>query len=239
MCLPVLDAWAAKLNNFEYQTLPGEQVQLRFTLSEPVTGNPLSFTIDKPARVVLDFPNTQNGLKNTVPIPVGVGLVKDVVAIEAKGRTRVVLNLEKMTEYSTQVKGNQFLVNVAAAGGSLVSTATPLAPASIPNVAAMQPKPNDAMNLDFRRGNSGEGKIVIKLPNPHTNVNVTERGGKIILDFNGVKLPERLRQRLDVTDFATPVATIDARQIGNNAQLVVAARGEYEHLAYQINDTLI
>jgi type IV pilus assembly protein PilQ len=40
-------------------------------------------------------------------------------------------------------------------------------------------------------------------------------------------------QRLDVTDFATPVNSIDAVRAGDSARLVIAASGDYEQLAYQ------
>ena len=48
---------ATQLQSIDVQKLGGKQVQLTLHLSGPAP-EPLSFTIDKPARISLDLPNT-------------------------------------------------------------------------------------------------------------------------------------------------------------------------------------
>jgi type IV pilus assembly protein PilQ len=54
---PALAADATKLHAIDVQPLPGQQLQLTMRLSGPAT-EPLSFTIDNPARISFDLPNT-------------------------------------------------------------------------------------------------------------------------------------------------------------------------------------
>ena len=95
------------------KTLSGNQLQLTLHLSGPAP-EPLSFTIDKPARISLDLPNTTLALPSR-RIDVGSDGVDTVLAAEANGRTRMVLNLDQQMPYQTRVSGNDIVVLVGAA----------------------------------------------------------------------------------------------------------------------------
>ena len=82
----------------------------------------------------------------------------------------------------------------------------------------------------------GAGRIIVTLTDPGTPVDLREEGGRIVVSFADTSLPERLIRRLDVLDFATPVSTVDALRINNNARLVITANGDYEQLAYQTDE---
>ena len=102
---------AATLDDISYSVLPGERVQLKIELSEAMQGEPLSFTIDNPARIALDFPNTSlGGVEKNQSIDVGVA--HSVSAVEASGRTRVVLNLVKSVPYEVDVQGSSVTVTL-------------------------------------------------------------------------------------------------------------------------------
>ncbi len=58
LVLPTLAA-ANTLQDISYSALPGDRVQVTLTLAEPAP-TPLSFTIDNPARIALDLPDTNN-----------------------------------------------------------------------------------------------------------------------------------------------------------------------------------
>jgi type IV pilus assembly protein PilQ len=87
--------------------------------------------------------------------------------------------------------------------------------------------------IDFRRGADNEGRVVVDLSDPNTNVDIRQQGNTVVVDFLNTTLPDTLKRRLDVSDFATPVAQISASQQGNNTRLVVEPRGLWEHNAYQ------
>ena len=216
-------AQSNSLSDVSFSSLSGNRVQIKLNFSGTVQ-NPLEFTIDNPARLAFDFPDTANKLASR-NVSIGIGAVKSLSAVEAKGRTRVVVNLVKIVPYQKRIEGNSVIVTLESNELATVPV-TQKSDVAIAGQLAVN-------NVDFRRGKAGEARISVNLSNPSIPVDVKEEGGKIIVDFMGAKLPRNLERRLDVVDFATPVTTIDAMSKGNNARLVIQTEGVAEHLAYQ------
>ncbi|MBU1190577.1 MAG: type IV pilus secretin PilQ [Gammaproteobacteria bacterium] len=230
---------ANTLESVDVGSLPGNKVQVILKMSEPAE-HPLSFTIDNPARIALDLPDTRNGLGKAAK-PIGVGLAKSLTAVEAQGRTRVVLNLVEMAPYETRVEGNMIVVTLQDNAGAAAATAAAPAAAAATNTAtAASSTPaaggNGIQNVDFRRGDKGEGRIIITLPNSNTPIDMRQEAGQVVLELYNTSLPENLERRLDVADFATPVQTIDTFTKGKNVRMVIAPSGEYDHVAYQTDN---
>ncbi len=216
------------LQDISFGALPGDRVQLVLTGSAPL-GEPGSFSTDSPARIALDFPGVSSGLAQKTQT-IGVGMARSVTTVEAAGRTRVVINLVAPVGYEITSQGNQTLVTLGGAGPAMVSSA-PAAPAAAAKVASRR---IDA--IDFRRGDESAGRILVTLSDPSTSVDVQEEGGRIVISFLDTTLPDRLERRLDVTDFATPVKTVETVARGGDVRMTVIPEGEYEHLAYQANE---
>jgi type IV pilus assembly protein PilQ len=236
---PAQPAEGLKLEAIDVQTLPGQQLQLRLRLNGPAP-EPLSFTIDRPARIALDLPNTALALDSR-RIDVNSGGVATILAAEAGGRTRLVLNLDQLMPYQTRVEGNSILVNI---GGSQQAQAAAPAPAAAaagggaPRAAASSAAgPRSVRSIDFRRGSDGTGRVIVELSDPRTPVNLRQQGTQVVVDFAGADLSKDLMRRYDVTDFATPVSTVDALKVGDSTRLVISAGGEFEQLAYQSDNT--
>ena len=226
---------AATLDDISYSALPGDRVQIDLKLSEPPQGDPLNFTIDNPARIVLDFPDTSLNVSNKNQT-VGVGAAHSISAVEAAGRTRVVLNLVKSVGYDMQVQGNDVIITLAAAT-STSSTETAQAASSVKRSTASYDSKIE--NIDFRRGPKGEGRIIVTLSDPSTGVNLGQEGGNVVVDFMDTNLPDELNRRLDVVDFATPVKEIDTSPSANGARMVISTTTQdYDHLAYQSDNKL-
>ncbi|MDX1514571.1 MAG: type IV pilus secretin PilQ [Gammaproteobacteria bacterium] len=212
------------LNEISYSSLPGDRVQVELQLSGPVD-EPLSFAIDNPARVALDFPGVSLNLAHKTA-DIGVGMARSVTAVEAAGRTRVVLSLVKLVPYSLKVSGNRVLLTVEGA-------ATAASPALASGEMTASADGGAIENVDFRRGEGGEGRVIVTLSNPSTVVDSRQEGSRIIVEFLNVELPDRLQRRLDVIDFATPVRIIDTAQRGKNVRMTIDSSGLFDHLAYQ------
>jgi type IV pilus assembly protein PilQ len=214
-----------------------DRVLLTLTLSE-VAPEPVVFTIDRPARLSLDFPDTAIALPERYR-KIGIGNVRSIASAEAKGRTRVVVELVKLAPYSLRVEGNKVLVQLDAseATGAAPSPAAAAAPVIAAPAAATSGSAS-IRDIDFRRGETGEGRIIIALGNPRTAVSVNQEGGKVIAVLRDSTLPARLAKRLDVLDFATPVKFIDLRQQGGDVVIAVTpVTGiDYEQVAYQTGD---
>ncbi len=226
---------ANKLQSVDVQP-GGKGLQLVLTTSGPAP-TPISFTIDNPARISLDLPATGLALAQR-RIDVRSGGLDSVLAAESSdGRTRLVLNLEHMLPYQTRVDGNHIYVTLGegAAGGAAVAAATPgAAPVATRSGRGIQ-------SIDFRRSGdgSGTGRLIVKLNDPRTPVNLRQQGNQVLVDFVGADLPANLQRHFDVSDFATPVGSFDARRTSGGSQLVISASGDFEQLAYQSDDQYV
>jgi type IV pilus assembly protein PilQ len=220
-------------------------VVLIIDMKNPVQGTPASFSVANPARVALDLPSAVNAMGRNL-IELNQGDLRSVNIVQASGRSRVVLNLKRPLTHAVSVEGNRILVALggatdtttfrpAPANAATAAAATPAA-ATPPAAAAEQTASGGGRTLrgvDFRRGADGEGRVVVDLSDPNTNVDIRQQGNTVVVDFLGTTLPDSLKRRLDVSDFATPVNNISASQQGNNARLVIEPRGLWEHNAYQ------
>jgi len=218
-----------QLKDMQIQTLPGNQLEIELQLSGAAP-EPLTFTIDNPARLALDLPNT------AIALParrrdVGVGALSTILAAESGGRTRVVFNLDTMVPYQTRVTGSSVFVKLGGVGSTAVAQSA--TPAQTQPAAAGAASGRAIQNVDFRRGEKGGGRVVVSMSEVGSPVDVRKEGNQVVLNFSNTQLPDNLMKRLDVTDFATPVDTIDVVRAGRDARLVISAHGNFDELAYQ------
>ncbi len=224
--LTALAADPLKLESIDVQT-SGQQVQLKLHLSGPAP-EPLPFTIDKPARIAFDLPNTTLAVASR-RIDVRSGGVDTVLAAEANGRTRLVVNVDNLMPYTTKVDGNTIIVTL----GNQPGEASKQAVARAGGVAGTATAERAIRTIDFRRGADGTGRVIVQLTDPRTPVNVRQEGNQVVVDFAGTLMPKNLMRRYDVMDFATPVQSVDALRVEGSSRLVISAQGDFEQLAYQ------
>ncbi|MFB0932636.1 MAG: type IV pilus secretin PilQ, partial [Pseudomonadales bacterium] len=228
---------AVLMQDIEFSTLPGDKIEIRMTFdgAPPV---PTGYTIEQPARLALDLSAVTSGLESKYHT-LGSGNARSVTVVEAGDRTRVIVSMTELVAYSTRVEGNELFVLVGAQDGATMATTEPeglsesLNSSSTNYVSREQALIED---IDFRRGENGEGRVIVKLNDPGVGVDVFSEGGNIRVEFTGAHIPESLQRRLDVTDFATPVLSIDALPEADNTVLMIEPTGEYEYLAYQADE---
>ncbi|MFG0722923.1 type IV pilus secretin PilQ [Pseudomonas sp. GLN_6] len=230
---------AADLQSLDVAALPGDRVELKITFDEPVLA-PRGYTIEQPARIALDLPGVSNklGVKNK---ELGVGNARSVTVVEAKDRTRLIINLTNLAPYSTRTEGNALFIVVGESASSFATAAQQTATVS-PYAAApakqYAPRERAIKAIDFQRGEQGEGNVVITLSDAALSPDIQDQGGKIRLGFAKTQLPESLRVRLDVKDFATPVQFVSAAESSGQANIVIEPSGSYDYLAYQADNKL-
>jgi type IV pilus assembly protein PilQ len=215
------------LQALDVAPLDGERIRITLTLSDAAP-EPVIFTVDKPARLSLDLADTKLALPERFR-RIGTGKARSVAAAEAQGRTRVVIELSELVPYNVRTDGNKVLIdiqgsNVSASSGPIVG-----GPASVSS---------RIQSIDFRRGEKGEGRVVVKLGDPRTLVDVREEGNRVLAQFRNVDVPPELQKRLDVLDFATPVKFIDVLREGRNVNIFLTpvTGTEFEQVAYQAQD---
>jgi type IV pilus assembly protein PilQ len=226
------------LQAIDVRPLSGQQLQLTLKLSGPAP-QPNSFTIDNPARISVDLPGTTLALTSR-RIDVRSGGLDTILAAQTADRSRLVLNLDKMMPYNMKVDGSNIVITLGAlpavtgvAGTAAPATTDGAAPVSVGST------PRSIESIDFRRSVDGAGRVVVRLSDPHTPINLRQVGDQVVVDFTGTELPQKLARRFDATDFGTSVTSFDATRSGSDARLIISAKGDYEQLAYQTNDQYV
>jgi type IV pilus assembly protein PilQ len=239
---------AVDLTDVQFAAQPGNRVEIQLLFSGPVSA-PKTFDTVSPARIALDFEGVANRLERR-SIPIGVGPVHSLVAVEASDRARVVINLNDSVPYRVTTEGNRVRVDIDAQNASEAARPPPSAPAAgraqtrAPAAAPWDRPASDGVatpgpsvrDIDFRRGPEGEGRVLIKLPSATTRVTVREEGSRVLVDIIDAALPQRLFRRLDVVDFATPVVAVESRPKGRNVEVNVQTGSDFEYMAYQTDD---
>ena len=210
-------------------TQQGGNVVMRITTKEPLKAAPPSFTVANPARLVFDFPGTTNGLGRNAQ-EISQGELRSMSVVQGSDRTRMVFNLRRSVAHEVAVDGKTIVVTLAAAAAASPSAGG----TQVSHFAEGRADQKHAVrDVDFRRGNGGEGRIIIDLTDTSTGIDIRQQGQNIVVEFLKTSLPDNLRRRLDVVDFATPVQTVSAFQQGENVRMVIEAKGQWEHNAYQ------
>jgi len=231
------------LSGIDFATQSGDKLQIEMEMTGPAI-TPQIFKTDNPARIALDFPGVKNALAKKM-YPINQGAASSVYVVEAAGRVRVVVNLIEATPFETKVVGNKVQLTLTRAKAVMPATpaiakpATPVPTKTANSVVAALIPAQDISGFDFKRGDKGEGRILVSLANPNTIVNSKEQGGKVIISFLNTRLPESLAKRLDVSEFATPVKFIDTVSSDRQTTITVAMQNElYDYSVFQADGLL-
>ncbi|MHB8914654.1 MAG: type IV pilus secretin PilQ [Thiobacillus sp.] len=222
------------VESVETTTLPNGQVMVRVNLKNALSGTPAGFTVGNPPRIALDLPDTGNSMgKNT--LEANLGPLNSVNVVQAGTRTRLVLNLNKAASYETQLVGKTLLVSLGDVGSSASSVnATPRFAEAISSNSR-----HTIRDVDFRRGDAGEARIVTTLSDAQAGINIRQQANGLVVDFIGTDIPKALQRRLDVADFGTPVQIVESYTLGDNTRMVIQPKGGWEYSAYQTDNNFI
>jgi type IV pilus assembly protein PilQ len=240
-------AWAqgtAKnaVESINFSTLQGGKIQVKVGMKEPLAAAPQGFAVTNPPRIAIDLPETVNATGKT-QIEAGEGELRSVSLVQTASRTRLVMNLARNLTYTQAVDGRTLIVTIDGSQAPATSGTAATAPSAAPTVfAEAAPSASQRYNLrdvDFRRGNTGEGRIVVDLSSPNIGIDIRQQGRQLLVDFLNTNIPRNLVRRLDVGDFGTPVRFVDTFDQGGNARMVVEPRGIWEYSAYQTDTQFI
>ena len=234
----ILSAFAAKAQQNAIESInvtqQGASVVLKVNLKEAPTAPPAGFTVASPPRVALDFANTVNALgRNSQDI--GKGDLRSVNVVQVGDRSRMVLNLKGPVTFDTKIEGKSVIVTL---GASSTTGAAPSVPTSFAE-AGLGSARSALRDIDFRRTPDGSGRVVVELGQTNTGVDIRQQGQVLVVEFQKSTLPENLRRRLDVGDFATPVQTVNTFTQGDNVRMVIEPKGLWEHNAYQTDTQFV
>ena len=227
------------ISGIDITALAGDKLQIQVEMNGAAI-EPKVFHTDNPARIALDFSGVKNALDKKM-FPVNQGAASSIYVAEAADRVRVVVNLIESTPFETKVVGNKVLLTLTRAKVAPAklkpATEKPGAPVAVKAassvVAALIPE-QTISGFDFKRGDKGEGRILVSLANPNTIVNSKQEGGKVVINLLNTRLPENLAKRLDVSEFATPVKFIDTISSSQETTVTVTTQNDlYDYSLFQ------
>ena len=229
---------AATLDDIRFAELPNQRFEVRLTFNE-APPEPQGYTIETPARIVLDFPDVVSELKER-RYPLAFDNGKSALVLTSGDRTRLILNLENLSTYQASVDGNSYVVEV---GASLPGAAATPSRTSVTSNAVQTRQASSGQQevaaIDFRRGDQGEGRIIVDLSSNAISAQMRDTASGLRVRFSDTFIPQALRRRLDVMDFATPVSIISADSDDGDVVLDVSAQGDYDYLAYQTDNRYV
>ncbi|MGE5616845.1 MAG: type IV pilus secretin PilQ [Bacillota bacterium] len=237
-------AWAQAKNAVEsinFSSVQGGRTIVKIGLKEPLAAVPQAFQVTNPPRIAIDLPDTVNALGRN-QVQAGEGDLRSVSVVQTPNRTRVVMNLTRNLTYTQALDGNTLVVTVEGAAAATSTAPVATAPNTATTFAEAQPGTATRYNLrdvDFRRGNSGEGRVVVALSSANVGIDIRQQGRQLLVDFVNTDVPKNLVRRMDVGDFATPVRFVDTFEQGGNARMVIEPRGLWEYSAYQTDTQFI
>ncbi|MCK9990787.1 MAG: type IV pilus assembly protein PilQ [Rugosibacter sp.] len=217
----------------------GDQVLLKVQMAAPLKSLPGNWSVVEPPRVVFDFPDTENQSGKTSQ-KLNVGDLKSLNIVQTESLTRLVLNLHRSTKFSTELVGDVLFVKLQTQPRVASQEAAPSSYQPAVTKRSKIAEPNAAVrDLAFRRGGDGEALILVDLTDGSVPVDIRRAGSGLTVELKGVELPDRLKNRRDVTDFATPVKTITSRADGDLTRLEIEAAGRWFHQAHVTNNQLV
>ena len=223
---------AQTITDISFNSQTSGELSISLEFDDEVSAEFSSYTIEDPARIVIDFPDTENQLpQRRYALP--NGNASSVVVLTAGDRSRMIVNLSRLGEFETYAEGRRFTLNVQPdSGGSYAvpSLSEAMAPQALEGSSTRSAAIED---IEFRRGGDDEGQLVLSLSDSGVDVNVFSEGSRISLELMDTEVAESLSRRYDVTDFATPVSEIEVAPSDRGARVVIQANGYYDYLAYQ------
>jgi type IV pilus assembly protein PilQ len=242
LCAPA--AWAQRnaIESITFSSVQGGKVVVKVGLKEPLAAPPQAFAVTNPPRIAIDLPDTANALGRS-QVDASEGDLKSISVVQTANRTRLVMNLTRSLTYTQAMEGKNLVVTIDGSQAPATTQAAATTPSTVTTFAEPTPGVNTRYNLrdvDFRRGNSGEGRVIVDLSSPNVGIDIRLQGRQILVDFVNTNVPKNLVRRLDVGDFATPVKYVDTFEQGGNARMVIDPRAPlWEYSAYQTDTQFI
>ena len=236
--IPALAVAQAQPNSIEsiLVSQQGGEVLVKVTTKSELATVPANFSVASPARIAFDFPATGNALGRSSQT-LNEAHLRSFNIVEVGDRTRLVLNLNKLSAFNTRLSGRDLYISLA-----MPTNAEAVAQSDKTSRFA-EPSASEGTqtlrNVGFRRGKDGEGRVVVELSDPNTGIDIRQQGAKLVVEFLRASVAEEFLKRYDVTDFGTPITQMEVVRSGANTRLTVTPTGLWEHNAYQSENQFI
>ena len=219
-------AYAGSITDIKVSVLPNKQRVIKFKFNKDAV-EPTGFITSSPARITLDFANTDLKVKQPT-LTFNDNLLNQIVTAQSEGNTRVLLGLGQEGQYNVQVKGNEVWVQLSEARSSNSAPVSAVPAARSVQTQSAYSSSSVPFNIDFHKGGNNSG--VVEFSSNFTGEpQVRSQSDRVVITLKNYPLPAQAQRNLDVTDFSTPVRTISVRRVGNDTQITLRNQGTWKH----------
>ncbi|MFD2165489.1 type IV pilus secretin PilQ [Thalassotalea euphylliae] len=205
-------ALASDLIGIAYNTIHNDQIELVFSFSEEIYGQPSVKTSVNPATIEVNFGRVafEEDYAETFVDHAGV---ETILVTEVDGNMVATINMDKLNVFDVAIEGDQYAITLTY--GKAAEVVEQVAPAGEEFI-------NNIQSIDFRRGEAeGEGQVIINLGDSVVAADVSDQLGKVVVEFYNTQILEDMLYKLDVTDFNTIVSGMETFRDGRNAKIVI------------------
>lgn len=214
------------LYDVKYNPLLTGETEIEFIFDEELYADPSIQVFNDPARIELFFNDSDYEERLNEVLIDKAGVKRVTSEFEGDG-FKTIIYLDYLKIYRTRVRGNVFYMHISDNPTSdAVGQAADVKPTYINRVNA----------IDFRRGDKGEGRVLVFLRDNTAAVDVSERLGKLEVEFHNTDILDELLYQLDVVDFGTIVKGIETFKEGASARLVIDTTAEFTFTYQQIDN---
>lgn len=222
------------IQSVDYASLPGGGFLIKVVLKEALKAPPPFLAQYYPGnRLSFDFPGTVTAAGRE-PIEVRQRGLLSLQLVQAGGRTRLVVNLDRPFAFETTLRDKELLIwlqRPRSIGARDVMKWSGNAVADAPR--------HGLREVGFQRGEAGAGRILVEVSDATAPVEVRRQGNSLILDFLDAQTPPHLVRRLDVQDFGTPIRAVETYRVGSGTRVKVEVAAADEVTVYQVNRQVV
>ena len=243
--------WAGNITAINIGSLQNQQRLIKIQFDKDVA-LPRGFTTEQPATIALDFPNTGTSMSQNL-LKFDDKLIKQIEAGQAADRTRLLVSLNQPGQYNAKIKGNEVWIYVqqSAASKNLVKSAPAVVPEPLPevnppifNTTVVETAPSltsaaTSVNVDFQKGKNDDGMVSITGLSNSTDPIIKRKQNTLTLTYKNAPLKAEQQRNLDVADFSTPVQSIKLRRIGNDTEISMQMRGNWDYTQQKRGNNLL
>lgn len=212
---------SGKLNDIYYNTLLSDEVEFTFGFEQPVVNEPVVKTFTEPTRIELMFDATEF-VAPLADTQVNHAGIKSIEVKQVAGKVKATIFLEELKLYQAAIIEGKFVVLL-----NSLSTFDK----NDPQADVADSFINNIQAIDFRKGDAKNGQVLVFLEDSKSAVDVSEKLGKIHVEFHNTEIMADLLYKLDVSDFGSIVSSIETFKEGQNARLEIETNKAftYEH----------
>jgi type IV pilus assembly protein PilQ len=219
-------AMSSSLTSVKYNTMQNEEIKLTFLFSENISTQPKVKTSMNPASISLTFEADDFDIQLEETIVEHAG-VNNLTVQKRSGKVVATIHMDQLSVFDILQIDNEFslILNQGLKNTSI---------SQLPDIG--KGFINNVQSLDFKKGLDDEAQVLVVLEDSTVAVDVSDKLGKLYVEFHNTEISEDLLYQLDVTDFGTLVTGIETFKEGRNARLVIDINGEFTFEHKQLNN---